>query len=49
MLLHEIATIPHSISPTAGRKTYKDFVMIPSFQLKPSLGTGTLENVNVNF
>jgi len=47
--LHEIDTIPQSISPTAGRKTHKDFVKIPSFQLNPSLGTGTEEKVNVSF
>jgi hypothetical protein len=48
-LLHEIETIPQSMSPTAGRKTHKDFVRIPSFQLNPSLGTGTEEKVNVSF
>lgn len=37
------------MSPTAGRNVHSDFVIIPLFQLNPCLGTGTLENVKVNF
>ena len=48
-LLQEIETIPQSISPTAGRNTHIDLDKIPSFQLNPSLVTGTLENEKVSF
>ena len=41
--------MPQSISPTAGRKQVRDFDLIVLFHVKPSLGVGTLEYVNVSF